>query len=124
MAINLRGCELTPDVNLAQAKYGIKLEVPNQEGMTEYWIRCEAEEQYARWMAAFRLASKGKSMSDSTSYDAEVRQIIDFLSMQHPAPVPAIRAHEVDINPDDFVAPRFLRKLKGKSHVSAAKQFR
>lgn len=116
-SINLRGCELTPDVNLAQNKYGIKLEVPNHEGMTEYWLRCEAEEQYAKWMAACRLASKGRTMADS-SYENEVKQILDFLSIQHPALTPVISAHQVDINPDDYVAGRFARKLKGRGQVS------
>jgi kindlin 2 len=39
------------------------------------------EQQYARWMAACRMASKGKSMADS-GYDAEVKSIQAFLSMQ------------------------------------------
>lgn len=116
-SINLRGCELTPDVNLSQSKYGIKLEVPNIEGMTEYWLRCEAEEQYAKWMAACRMASKGRTMADS-SYESEVKQILDFLSIQHPALAPVISAHQVDINPDDYVAGRFSRKLKGRGQVS------
>jgi len=80
-SINLRGCELTPDVNLAHAKYGIKLEVPNSEGMTEYWLRFDSEDQYTRWLAAFKLASKGRTMGDP-SYEAEVKQIQEFLSMQ------------------------------------------
>lgn len=42
MDISLRGCEVTPDVSLSQAKYGIKLEVPSSEGMTEMYIRCES----------------------------------------------------------------------------------
>lgn len=39
--INLRGCEVTPDVQLSQGRYGIKLEVPSVEGMTEMLIRCD-----------------------------------------------------------------------------------
>lgn len=39
--IPLRDCEVTPDLNLSQRKYGIKLEVPSAEGMTEMWIRCD-----------------------------------------------------------------------------------
>lgn len=39
--INLRGCEVTPDVNLSQNRYGIRLEVPSAEGMSEMWIRCD-----------------------------------------------------------------------------------
>ena len=42
---------------------------------------CYQEQQYARWMAACRMASKGKSMADS-GYDAEVKSIQAFLSMQ------------------------------------------
>lgn len=41
-SISLRGCEVTPDVNISQGKFGIKLEVPGPEGMTEYWIRCDS----------------------------------------------------------------------------------
>lgn len=116
-SLNLRGCEVTPDVNLSQGKYGIRLEVPSHDGMTEYLIRCDSEGQYARWMAAFRLASKGKTMADS-SYEHEVKQILDFLSMQHPAPAPAINPNQIDINVDDYVAPRFFRKFKGKSQIA------
>lgn len=39
--INLKGCEVTPEVSLIQEKYGIKLEVPSPEGMTEMYIRCD-----------------------------------------------------------------------------------
>jgi kindlin 2 len=39
--VNLRGCEVTPDVNISQGKYGIRLEVPSADGMSEMWIRCE-----------------------------------------------------------------------------------
>lgn len=41
-SISLKGCEVTPDVNLAQQKFGIKLEVPGHDGMTEYWMRCDS----------------------------------------------------------------------------------
>lgn len=42
--INLRGCEVTPEVILAQNKFNIKLEVPPESGNganTEMWIRCD-----------------------------------------------------------------------------------
>ncbi|KAG8191181.1 hypothetical protein JTE90_011865 [Oedothorax gibbosus] len=116
LSISLKGCEVTPDVNLSHSKYGIRLEVPNHEGMTEYWIRCSSEEQYAKWMAACRLAAKGKTMADS-SYDLEVKSIMDFLNMQKPAPAPVISPSQIDINPDDMVAPRFVRKLKSQKVI-------
>jgi kindlin 2 len=71
------------------------------------------EEQYAKWMAACRLAAKGRSLADS-SYDTEVKSIIAFLQMQRPAPAPAISPSQLEITPDDYVSPRFLRKFKGK----------
>lgn len=111
--INLRGCEVTPEVNLAQNKFAIKLEVASAEGMTEMWIRCDTEEQYAKWMAACRLAAKGRSLADS-SYEVEVKNIAAFLKMQHPAPSPAINPNTLDIVPEDYVAPRFNKKFKGK----------
>lgn len=40
------------------------------------------ETQYAKWMAAFRMASKGKTMADVT-YNSEKAGIQAFLSMQH-----------------------------------------
>lgn len=64
-------------------------------------------------MAACRLASKGRSLADS-SYDAEVASIKAFLKMQHPAEAPAINPASLDISPEDYVAPRFLKKFKGK----------
>jgi len=111
--IQLRGCEVTPDVNLSQDKFGIRLEVPGPDGMSEMLIRCDSENQYAKWMAACRLAAKGKTMADA-SYDAEVKSILAFLAMQKPAPAPAINPSALDIQPDDYVAPRFVRKLKNK----------
>ena len=69
--------------------------------------------QYAKWLAASRFAAKGKTMADS-GYDAEVKSIMAFLSMQHPASQPAINPATLDINVEDYVAPRFLRKMKSK----------
>lgn len=71
------------------------------------------EDQYAKWMAACRLAAKGRTLADS-SYEHEVQNIRSFLQMQHPAPAPAISPTNIDINVDDYVAPKFVRKLKGK----------
>jgi len=112
--INLKGCEVTPDINLSQRKYQIKLEIPSAEGMTEMWLRCNSESQYAKWMAACRMAAKGKSMADS-GYDSEVKSIQAFLSMQHPASQPVINPASIDVSQlEDYVAPRFLRKMKSR----------
>lgn len=49
VAINLRGCEVTPEVNLSQGKFNIKLEVPSDDGIginSEMWIRCDNVSEY------------------------------------------------------------------------------
>ncbi|GFO04129.1 fermitin family [Plakobranchus ocellatus] len=133
--IDVRGCEAQPDVNLSAKKYGIKLFVPEPEGMSEIFLRFEMEEQYCRWMAACKLASTGRTMADS-SYEAEVRALQSFLGMQHPVVAPqspqntshsttqssnhstANSINQADIQPEDYVASRFFRKIKSKSLVS------
>lgn len=117
VAINLRGCEVTPEVNLAQGKFHIKLEVPPEYGNgtnSEVWIRCDNEEQYAKWMAACRLAAKGRSLADS-SYESEVSSIRSFLSMQKPAQAPAVNINPNHIDPSEYLAPRFVKKLSKKA---------
>ncbi|XP_057557503.1 fermitin family homolog 1 isoform X4 [Hippopotamus amphibius kiboko] len=39
--LNLRGCEVVPDVSVAGRKYGIKLLIPVADGMNEVYLRCE-----------------------------------------------------------------------------------
>jgi hypothetical protein len=53
-------------VNIQQGKYGIRLSVPSMDGMSDLWLRCDNETQYAQWMAACRLAAKGKTLADIT----------------------------------------------------------
>ncbi|XP_070300770.1 fermitin family homolog 3b isoform X1 [Salvelinus sp. IW2-2015] len=110
--INLKGCEAAPDVNVAGQKFCIKLLIPAPEGMNEVYLRCENEEQYSRWMAACRLASKGKSLADS-SFQSEVQSIRSFLAMQQTNP----NTHTDDsmsINTHSLVSPRYSKKYKVK----------
>ncbi|XP_041695134.1 fermitin family homolog 3-like [Coregonus clupeaformis] len=113
--INLKGCEAAPDVNVAGQKFCIKLLIPAPEGMNEVYLRCENEEQYSRWMAACRLASKGKSLADS-SFQSEVQSIRSFLAMQQTNPN-THNTHTDDsmsINTHSLVSPRYSKKYKVK----------
>lgn len=67
-----------------------------------------------------RLASKGKSLADS-SYDSEVKSIQAFLAMQHPTS-PLINPESLDIQPEDYMSPRYSRRIRGKvrTHGSLA----
>jgi len=39
MVLYYLGCEAHPDVNLHHGKFGIKLYIPESEGMEEIWLR-------------------------------------------------------------------------------------
>ncbi|NXQ62793.1 FERM1 protein, partial [Anthoscopus minutus] len=113
--LNLKGCEVVPDVNVAAKKFGIKLLIPVADGMNEVYLRCDNEDQYARWMAACVLASKGRTMADS-SYQPEVQKILSFLQMKNwtMCSQAACEPENVDMKPECFVSPRYTKKFKSK----------
>lgn len=113
--LNLRGCEIVPDVNVAAKKFGIKLLLPVADGMNEVCLRCENENQYAKWMAACLLASKGRTMADS-SYRPEVHKILQFLKMKNRNTAPEVSTdlESMDFQPECFVSPRYAKKYKTK----------
>ena len=41
LSVNLKGCEVTPCVNIAHQKYAIRLAIPSPDGMSDLWIKCE-----------------------------------------------------------------------------------
>jgi len=55
-------------------------------------------------------------MADS-SYDSEVKSIQAFLSMQHPSNAPALNPRDASFQPENYIAPRFFRKLKTSRQV-------
>ncbi|KAI6071628.1 Fermitin family-like protein 1 [Aix galericulata] len=113
--LHILRCEVVPDVNVAAKKFGIKLLIPVADGMNELYLRCEDENQYARWMAACVLASKGKTMADS-SYRPEVHKILSFLKMKNwtMSPQAVSDPENVDMKPECFVSLRYTKKYKSK----------
>lgn len=112
-AIDLRGCDVTPDINVQHGKFGVKLSTPGADGMTDYLMRFDTENQYARWVAAFKLVSRGKTLTDP-SYDEEVRTILELFNLQYPQPLTASQTlsnsnNNNYIKIDDYVAPRHSR---------------
>jgi kindlin 1 len=66
-------------------------------------------------MAACVLASKGKTMADS-SYQPEVLNILSFLRMKNrnSSSQVASSVESMDMNPESFVSPRCAKKYKSK----------
>ncbi|NXK43342.1 URP2 protein, partial [Piprites chloris] len=118
--LNLRGCEVTPDVDLRAQKFCIKLRVPTPEGMSETLLRCRDAPQYARWVAGCRLASRGGSLS-ATSLRAEAWGVLGVLGVQpgrgdHTVPPWALSRPPPD--PQQLLPHRFQRKFKAKQLTS------
>ena len=55
MQVNLKGCEVTPEVNLSQNKYQVKLEIPSAEGMSEMWLRFDTVSHFRKRKYFFRV---------------------------------------------------------------------
>lgn len=62
-------------------------------------------------MAAFRLASKGRSIAEP-SYETERESILALLNMQRPSSNP--QQTKFDIQPENFVSTKFVKKYKIK----------
>ena len=58
MQVNLKGCEVTPEVNLSQNKYQVKLEIPSAEGMSEMWLRFDTVSHFGKRKYFFRVTYK------------------------------------------------------------------
>lgn len=109
--INLKGCDITPDLNVTQNKYGFKIQNYHDDGVSEYWLRCESEKQYAEWITACRLATKGRTMADA-SYRSEVQTTRDFLKKQQytgSTVMPTV-SNKIAVIPEDYIALRFLKR--------------
>lgn len=73
------------------------------------------EQQYAQWMAACRLGSKGKTLADS-SFQSEIQSIRSFLAMQKSSSSSHgnVPASDESINTHSLVSPRYHKKYKPK----------
>ncbi|KAI6228942.1 hypothetical protein M3Y99_01174100 [Aphelenchoides fujianensis] len=122
---SLKGCEVGQEVSVSQGKYHIKLQVPTAEGMTDLILKCDTEHQFSKWMAACRLASRGKTMADA-SYNNEVESIKKVFQMQtgrdaNGAAAKKQRAPPVqlpnDFNVEEYVNQRYVRKARSRQSL-------
>lgn len=72
--------------------------------MFEVELGCNSPEQYVKWMAACRLASKGKTMADNT-YEMEMSGVRTFLKMQSDG---GIARDDTDYSLGEHVCPTCL----------------
>uniref|UniRef100_A0A915PHM9 PH domain-containing protein n=1 Tax=Meloidogyne floridensis TaxID=298350 RepID=A0A915PHM9_9BILA len=117
----MKGCEVTQELSVTQGKFHIKLQLPSAEGMTEMILKCDTEQQFSKWMAACRLASRGKTMADS-SYNSEMESIkkqngssVDKRKVRQPVQLPP------DFNTEEYASQRYVRRTgnrNGSAHYT------
>ncbi len=56
------------NISLINYPYIYYFIIHRSDGMSDLWLKCDGEDQYSQWMAACRVASRGKKLSDC-SYD-------------------------------------------------------
>lgn len=87
----------------------------NYEVITHHIDDQFQEDQYAEWVSACRLGSRGRSLADA-SFATEAAAVRSLLALQRPqpgaggSPLP-LPQH---MQPEHYVAPRFYKKLKSK----------
>lgn len=120
--LNINSCEVNPDVLVSQKKYCFQVVESRPSGITEYWVRCRDEEQYARWFTACKQASIGRTMAHA-SYNEEVKKTLKLLQIQTTTKSPTSQHATIDLDSlniplEDFVPPRLLKR-KSKDQVRA-----
>eukprot|EP00117_Sycon_ciliatum_P020868 scpid28254/ scgid18455/ Fermitin family homolog 1; Kindlerin; Kindlin syndrome protein; Kindlin-1; Unc-112-related protein 1 len=80
---NFRGAVITPDVDPDKGKYTIRAEVDDSGSSTEIRLTAESEEEFAMWLAACRMASRGKA-AGSAGFESEKEACGVFVSMLTP----------------------------------------
>ncbi|CAF5190366.1 unnamed protein product, partial [Rotaria magnacalcarata] len=98
-------------MNTSAKKYLIRLMIPSIDGMNQTLIKCSTQKQYATWIAALRLASKGQSI-DEISYETERESILALFNMKNSAST----SHENKFNflPENYVSKKISKKYKTK----------
>jgi len=79
--ICLKGCEILPDVNVSQKKFGMSVKIHSVDGVTELCLRCPDERSYARWLSALKLAARNAAITEQ-AFSNETMSIINLLQLQ------------------------------------------
>ncbi|KAL5105354.1 hypothetical protein TcWFU_001182 [Taenia crassiceps] len=129
----LRDCLITPDLGPENSRFAVKLSLvvtpPSSSASTpisgrrsrtreEVWLRFNSMEQYAKWVAAFRLVGRGKSLDSRAALDNEFRLVRETLAKQsvsHATPVLSpeeLNNHLGDLT--DFCTERIIKKARSR----------
>lgn len=119
--LNLKDSHLIPDLNIKSQKFCISLKVNDliDDSAQELYLRFSTQQSYVKWVAAFKLASKNKTIADLDAYQFEIESINNLIEMQK-KPSSSIQSHGTldtnlnDFQPRNFVTNRLFKKMKTK----------
>lgn len=119
--LNLSKCEVTPNVSVSSQKYSFNILESNAKELFECNIKCQDQEQYAKWYSACKVASMGKTSGDSfKEHQTNTLNLLKYHSKLATQSQNFKRKElkNVDWNVAHFVSPKFLKK-KGKEQSIA-----
>ncbi|XP_072776317.1 fermitin family homolog 3-like [Taeniopygia guttata] len=113
--LNLRGSEVTPQVDLGAQKFGIKLRLPGPGGGSETLLRCRDAPQFARWVCGCRAAAFGEGSPPPPALRAQLRGVLGVLGGGRPqrGDPPGTPPRDPP-DPRRLLPPRLQRRLKGQ----------
>ena len=133
VAYSLRDCLITPDLSPESARFAVKLSLVSPSSASssstpisgrrsrlreDVWLRFNSMEQYAKWVAAFRLVGRGKSLESRAAFDKEFQLLRENLEKQATAnATPVLSPEELSTrlgDLTDFCAEGIIKKARSK----------
>lgn len=119
---DLTKCEVSQTTKFAGKELAIKLLISDlNEAKKELIIRLDSTEKYAKWLVAFKLATKGRTMADSC-YEEEVESLKSVLNLQRMSTkqtrLSSSDYHSPKFDPGSCLSPRILKKMSAQEAVS------
>lgn len=136
-SFSLRDSLIKPEVMPENSRFAVKLSlvgsppassssstpVTGRRSKTreDVWLRFNSIEQYAKWVAAFRLAAVGKNLSSRAAFDKEFQSVRDSIEKQSmPSATPVLSPEELSARLGDLsncCAERIIKKARSKDFL-------
>eukprot|EP00117_Sycon_ciliatum_P046740 scpid12531/ scgid33449/ Fermitin family homolog 1; Kindlin-1; Unc-112-related protein 1 len=110
---NVRGADLQPDVEVDKDKYQLRVSLSDGDDEMDVKITFETTDEFCTWLAAFRMASRGKS-AGSTGHREEVKACEMFLDIQRTG-----KSHKENGSLVGHFVPNRILKKKAINKIAA-----
>jgi len=112
---NLNGAQVLPEFDVDENKFSVLLKIPAEgSSQKEIIVRFGNQQSFAKWLAAFKLVSKNKTIADFDAYQFEVLTINSLMEIQR-KPNGTLRG-SINKNTDYFDVRNFATKSLFKKY--------